>query len=218
MDGIWLFRVWGNSLYPLFVEAETVVSRGIRIFLVIAAAAVSVVSIPFVVILAGGSQGVAWSLAGIVAAVVGALVSFLFATAAYYESSRERTMRKVLESLNKLPSGTAVTDPGSEHVLIVTEGPAEASLLQELSALEREAQRLFDEGHSTSVIRLRSRLRESGVWSDKDVYDFDIALVTRNKIAHGDQEELSKASVIKAVETMRRLRGKVHASQLQEGG
>lgn len=89
-------------------------------------------------------------------------------------------------------------------------------MLLELSVIEREAQALLGEGHNVSVIRLRSRLQELGVWSDSDVYDFDLALRTRNAVAHGDQE-LSRASVTKAVETMRRLRQKVEASQLQEG-
>jgi hypothetical protein len=31
------------------------------------------------------------------------------------------------------------------------------------------------------AIRLRSRLEDSGVWSEEDVYDFDVALRTRNK-------------------------------------
>jgi hypothetical protein len=110
----------------------------------------------------------------------------------------------------------AMNEPG-KSLYLITEGPTEARLLYELSAIEREAQTLLGEEHSTSLIRLRSRLRELGVWSDGDVYDFDIALRTRNKIAHGDQEELSKASVAKAVETMQRLRGKVETRQLQKG-
>jgi hypothetical protein len=97
----------------------------------------------------------------------------------------------------------------------MTEGSSEVRLLLELKAIEREAQALLGEGHSTSVIRLRARLQELEVWSDSDVYDFDVALRTRNKIAHGDQEELSRASVTKAVETMQRLRQKVEASQLR---
>ena len=68
-----------------------------------------------------------------------------------------------------------------------------------------------------SVIRFRSRLQELGVWSEGDVYDFDVALRTRNEIAHGDENELSRGSVTKAVETMRRLRKKLETSRLQEG-
>ena len=68
-----------------------------------------------------------------------------------------------------------------------------------------------------SVIRLRSRLQELGVWSENDVYDFDVALRTRNEIARGDRNELSRGSITKAVETMQRLREKRETTRLQEG-
>jgi hypothetical protein len=94
---------------------------------------------------------------------------------------------------------------------------SEDRLLIELVQIEREAQALVGEGPTTSIIRLRSRLQELGVWSDDDVYDFDVALRIRNEVAHGDQEVLSRTSVAKAVETMRRLRQKVEANPLREG-
>jgi len=79
-------------------------------------------------------------------------------------------------------AGTDPVTPGPGQVIILTEGPT-------------EAQTLLGEEPNTSVIRLRSRLLELGVWSEGDVYDFDVALRTRNEVAHGKQKDLSRASV-----------------------
>jgi len=97
-----------------------------------------------------------------------------------------------------------------ERVSLV-ESPTELRLLRELTAIEREAQALLGETPHTSVIRLRSRLQELGVWSENDVYDFDAALRIRNKVAHGD--ELNRVSVTEAVDTMQRLRRKLETSR-----
>jgi hypothetical protein len=186
------------------------VTKGVRISLVLAAI-LSVVSIPVIVFLVSRNQGAAWTTVGSIAAVVAGLASFLFATVTYAKASEIRLSVHIMRWFNleiayrRIPSGNTPQ---------ATEDTAEARLLHELSAMEQEAQALLGQGPNTSVIRLRTRLQELGVWSRSDVYDFDVALRTRNKVAHGDQEELSTTSVVEAVETMHRLRQKLEASQL----
>lgn len=197
-------------MHPLSAKEEAVVNTGIRISLVFAAV-LSVISIPLVVIFVGHNQGAAWTAAGTLVAAAGALISFTVSTVTYWKSDVlvKRSARVMLEVENFR------SDTVKQRVVFM-EGPAEALLFNELSMIEQEAQALLGERHTTSVIRLRSRLQESGVWSESDVYDFDVALRTRNEIAHGDQKEITRASLADAVETMRRLREKVEASPLRE--
>lgn len=165
------------------------------------AALLSVVSIPVVAALASRNQSSTWVIIGTAASIAAGIATFLFSTATYLSAEKKATK-------------TAGKPP--ENTIIYVEGPAEIRLLRELGVTEREAQALLGEGTSTSVIRLRSLLLEAGVWSENDVYDFDIALRTRNEIAHGTQEDLSRTSINQAIETMRRLRRKVEASQSLE--
>jgi hypothetical protein len=126
----------------------------------------------------------------------------------YYTASSKRASMKAIHPL--ISSG-----PLTEAMEIIrksslfTEGPIEIRLLSELDAIEREARALLGEDRATSVIRLRSDLQALGVWSESDIYDFDVALRARNQVAHGDRSELSRASLVKAFETMQRLRLKV---------
>ena len=182
--------------------------RAITILLVLSAA-LSVVAIPIVVALVSRNSAEAWTVAGTTAAAGAGLISFLFSTVTYWQTS------KIRASAEKEATKASKAHPG--QVVILVEGPAEAQLLQELIATEREAQALLSEGPNTSVIRLRARLLDLGVWSERDVYDFDVALRTRNEIAHGEQKEVSRTSISQAIDTIRRLRRKVEASQLQEG-
>lgn len=175
--------------------------------IVVLAAVLSVVVIPIIFALIGHNQGAVWAEGLGIAGITTAAIGFLFTTVTY---------RKFSIDLNK--SMQPDLKYTSNYNVIITEGPTEAQLLRELNMIEREAQALLGEGQNTSVIRLRSRLEELGIWSENDVYDFDFALRVRNVVAHGDQQELSRASVTRAVETMRRLRQKVEASQLHEPG
>lgn len=177
--------------------------RGGSILLAIAAA-LSVVAIPVVVALVSHNSATTWAVVGAVAG----LTSFLVVTATYWQSFRSQASAE--------EEATKVSKAHPGQVVILTEGPVEIQLLEELRATERDAQALLGEGPNTSVIRLRSRLLELGVWSEHDVYDFDVALRTRNEIAHGNQE-VSRTSISKAIETIRRLRQKVVASQTREG-
>jgi ABC-type phosphate transport system substrate-binding protein len=189
-------------MYLLSTQAEAAVRRGTSVLLAFAAA-LSVVAIPVVVALVSRNSATAWTVVGIVAG----LISFLVATVTYWHSFRSRA------SAEKEAAKASKTHPG--QIFILTEGPVEAQLLEELSATEREAQALLGEGTNTSVIRLRSRLLERGVWSERDVHDFDVALRTRNEIAHGEQE-VSRTSTSQAIETIRRLRQKVEAGHSSE--
>jgi hypothetical protein len=194
-----------SYLHSVPVEAEAAVRRATLILLILAALS-SVVSIPVVVALVSGrTQSTTWVFIG--TAIAAGLTTFLFSTVTYWKSSGEARVKETTETI-KASAGS---------VVITVEGPAEAKLLQELSAIEREAQALLGEGPSTSVIRLRSRLLELGVWSKKDVYDFDVALRTRNEIAHGTQRDVSRTSINQAIETIRRLRQKVETSRSLEG-
>jgi hypothetical protein len=216
-------------VYSLLVEAEAAVRRWMRASLFLAAV-LSVISVPLAVIFIGHNQGAAWTLAAAIGTALAALLSFFFSTVTYVKSSAEarstnisrvrvrgyarhkRAARYLYVSLPKRLEG-----PGGLGKRNLVSYPTEVQLLLELSAIEQEAQGLLGEGHGTSVIRLRSRLQELGIWSDSDIYDFDVALRTRNKVVHGDEEELSEKSVTDAVETMRRLRQKLETSQPQEG-
>ena len=60
--------------------------RGIRICLVVAAA-LSVVSIPVVVLIVSHNQSAAWTDVSIILAAVGVLVSWLFTTVTYWKTS-----------------------------------------------------------------------------------------------------------------------------------
>ncbi len=87
-----------------------------------------------------------------------------------------------------------------------SESSVEVQLLGELSGIERQARILLAEDHPLSVIQLRERLRDMGIWSDADVFDFDVALRRRNQVAHGEQKDLSKTDVEEAVRVMQHLR------------
>jgi hypothetical protein len=125
----------------------------------------------------------------------GIIIVLLLATASYLAFSKRFTE----------------SEPPRDQKLL-----AQALLLRELSVMERVGQDLLGEGHRTSVIRLRERLLELGIWNKGDAYNFDIALRTRNEIAHGDQGGVSIASVAAAVETMKRLREKVEQAEMHE--
>jgi hypothetical protein len=157
---------------------------------IVAAAVLSVITIPVIAALSNKGLAEGSNIAAIGGFVI-ALIAFAVTTVAYW----------IDRPKNEVPT---------------KEYSAELLLLHELGTIEREASILLGEEHKVSVIRLRSRLHELGIWSDSDIYDFDLALRTRNKIAHGDLEELNKASVLEATETMRRLRQKVEANQLGE--
>jgi hypothetical protein len=154
--------------------------------------------------------------AGILISIAGFLVS----TAAYAltgpslvqgkKKKKKRKKKKRKKKKGKKRPSTALAG----FVTVATEGPAEIRLLEELSEIEGQAQELLGEGRHLSVIGLRSRLQELGVWSENDVYDFDVALRARNDIAHGDKETLSKETVTRAAETMRLLRLKIEESHL----
>ena len=188
---------------PLSTEAEAAVRRGRSILLVLAAS-LSVVAIPIVVALVSHNSATTWIVVGTVTGLIG----FLVPTVTYWQSFRSRA------SAEKEAARTSKAHP--DQVILLTEGPMEVQLLEELSAAEREAQALLGERTNASVIRLRSRLLDLGVWSERDAYDFDVALRTRNKIAHGEQE-VSRTSVSQAIETIRRLRQKVGADRSAEG-
>jgi hypothetical protein len=179
----------------------------------VVAAVLSVITIPVAVAFVSRSQGATWTAVGTAIAGLAALISFLFAWVTYARASTIEAELRVRVFGLRIRIGYA----SSGDPLLITEGTAEAQLLHELSVIEQDAQALVGEGHNISVIRLRSWLRASGIWSENDVRDFDDALRTRNGVAHGDEEELSRASVAKAVETMQRLRRKLEANQLEAG-
>lgn len=181
--------------------------KGMRV-LVVLAAALSVVAIPFIA-LVGNKHSDAWTATATgVASVATAVAAFAFSSITYWKSSKIQAaseeksveMRSILE----------------HNVIALAEGPVDIQLLREFSAIEREAQNLLGGGSNISVIRLRSRLLELGIWSERDVYDFDVALRTRNQVAHGEQADVTRASMSQAIDTIRRLRQKVEASQLRE--
>lgn len=188
--------------------------------LTVIAAAMSVLLVPVVSILISHSHADIWASAATIADLLGAgvgiLTSFLFSTFTYlFSSEREQTRRILRVIVEKDPIRIKPSFTISSHAPIVVQ------LAFELDSIEQEGKKLLhkkllNEEPSVSVIRVRSRLYESGVWSKRDLYDFDIALRTRNEVAHGDYEKLSKASLINAVATMRRLRRKLESSQLQE--
>jgi len=146
---------------------------------VVAAAVLSVVAIPVGAAIFDNKPGITWGNVGAVAAAVGALSAFTTAVLAW-RSTRE-----------------------SEAA--ASEASAEVQLLGELSRVERQARILLGEDHPISVIQIRERLRDLGIWSDSDVYDFDLALRTRNEVAHGGRD-LNKTSVAEAVQIMQNLR------------
>lgn len=194
--------------------------RELRNLLIFVAATLSVIAIPLI------AASVTHLNATLVASIVGATGAVVGASAtgvywAYSQgmkAGREAAARREAEKYSAFSMRLA-SDAISPGELFPTmerrlERLPEMLLLKELSVIEREARDLLGERQSTSIIRIRSRLRDSGVWSEEDVYDFDTALRVRNKVAHGDQGELTKTSLAEAIETMKRLRRKLEASQL----
>jgi hypothetical protein len=219
-------------MHSLSVEAEVAVKREIRTLLIFAAAASSVVAVPLIAALVAHLSAAEIAVTvSVTAAAVGAIATLIFsaysrrqnsADQAIIEYERDR-LATLAEILKALPPRAVLREHGEGpiEVMILPPAPAERSrltpevqILAELADIEGEARALLGEGSSASIIRIRSRLRDSGVWSEEDVYDFDTALRVRNKVAHGDQEELTKTSLAEALEIMKRLRRKLETSRL----
>jgi hypothetical protein len=67
------------------------------------------------------------------------------------------------------------------------------------------------------VIRIRSRLLELGIWSERDVCDFNDALVVRNKVARRDAERPTAVALSNAASVLQHLRWKMLESEHRPG-
>jgi hypothetical protein len=169
---------------------------GIRVAIIVAAT-LSVAAIPVAVSAIGVDR--ASTIATVVSIAI-AVVTFLFSLVTY---------RVVWHREDS--SGDS---EGNGKVFRVDGGlQAELDLMTELSMIEADARNLLGSSYGSSIFSARVRLRESEIWSDQDVSDFDDALRTRNQIAHGDDEMLNTALVAGALETMRRLRRKLETAR-----
>jgi hypothetical protein len=200
-------------------ETEVTAKREVRTTLTFVAAASSVTAVPLI------AAPFAHLNAALVGAIIGAAATVaLFATLIFWSYGRgqaagevaahRRAAHLVATAELRAAAITMKSDITAAAALLLLERGPEQQVLNELFALEIEARALLGEGPTASIIRLRSRLQDSGVWSEEDVYDFDVALRTRNKVAHRDQDELNKTSLAEAIETMERLRRKLEATRI----
>lgn len=189
----------------------------VRSSLIFAAATLSVIAVPLIAALVGhlNAAWVATIIGSVAAAVLAATTLVFWLYSRGVASGSELQVQAHLKALNlQISLERDAIRRLRESELLLAASPLEVQLLNELDAIEREARTALGEGPSTSIIRIRAGLQDSDVWSEEDVYDFDVALRTRNKVAHGDQEGLTKASLAEAIETMKRLRGKLEATQI----
>jgi hypothetical protein len=154
------------------------VRREARAFLIIAVTTLTVVALPLLAAFVVHLNGVAIGTIGAaVAAVVGALATLTFS----YSAGRAAGAAQA-----ELEAQRAVY---AKQIVLLTEGRAELRLLSELGAIEKEARSLLGERPSSSIVLIRSRVQDPGIWSAEDVYDFDNALRTRIRLRMGTKKD-----------------------------
>ena len=89
-------------------------------------------------------------------------------------------------------------------------------LVHKFAALELAAGRILSKAESVSLIRIRSGLQRQGTWTDGDVTAFDDALRVRNRVVHGENNDLDRDSLKAALITVNSLHQKLDIEYARE--
>jgi hypothetical protein len=157
--------------------------------------------------------------------IMAVLGSFLFSMYTHLKAFGQRplaprraddfTLESILSRPYTLGGGVRVVAGKTSRLAvrldaILSDGDTLAEqLLAELDAIECTAQVLIGERRRISVIRIRPRLLELGIWSERDICDFNDALRVRTRVVRREMEKPTTVELATAVSTLQHLRWKM---------